>query len=137
MSIAVADLTLSETSQEFEPDRELRQALKRSLMYHSFVGSRVKVRTVRLHLPNPDRYSERDIRRGLRWLKNRVADADLITSCKRNHVAEHIADRVLEFMRRHTDKRDHEILKKLSMKLRISIMSGIADAELGGAFFGL
>jgi hypothetical protein len=136
MPSAVAGLTLSETSQGFEPDRELRQALKRSLMYHSFVGSRVKARTIRLHLSHPDKYSAEDIRRGLDWLKNRVADADLITSCKREHVAEHVHERVLRFMLIHTDESDHEMLKKLSTKLRMSIMSGIADAELGGAFFG-
>lgn len=120
-----------------EPDRDLRMALKQALIFHRFVPSRMAERTVRLQLRDPSKYSKDQIREGIRWIKTRVADADLIVSCKREHVAEHVFDSVVGFMRAHIEDEDHDKLEALKTKLRMSIFKGLADAELGGAFFGV
>lgn len=132
MSFAAHSSTL-----RMKPCMELREALKKALIYHSFVPTRVKVRTVMLHLRNPNEFNVVQIREGIKWLKNRVADADLIIACKKEHVAEHVFDEVTSFMKKYTDDSEHAKLDFLSTKLRVTILRALADAELGGAFLGM
>ena len=135
MSI-VATSSLLHELHEYEPDKILKRALKKALLLKTVV-TRVNVLSVYAYIPPQfhEKYTVPVVRRGIRWLKDRVADADLIASCKREHLIEHVHDHVQRFMLRNTDSEDHHLLKKLDQVLRESIRLGVVEAELGGGVF--